>query len=65
MKKLHIDITRCKGCGFCIEACPKNALAFSGKINAKGNDTVAVDEELCIQCGSCYTMCPDYVFEIY
>ena len=65
MKKLHINITRCKGCGFCIEACPKKALSFSGKINAKGNDTVAVDEERCILCGSCYTMCPDYVFEIY
>lgn len=65
MKELHIDTSRCKGCGFCIEACPKNALEFSGYINAKGNDTVAVDKELCIQCGSCYKVCPDYVFEIY
>ncbi|MFR3071324.1 MAG: 4Fe-4S binding protein [Paeniclostridium sp.] len=26
--------------------------------------TVQVDEEKCVQCGSCYTMCPDLVFEI-
>lgn len=65
MSELHIETDRCKACGFCIEACPKGALAFSGNINAKGNDTVAVDRERCVQCGACYRVCPDYVFEIY
>ena len=65
MSKLHVDTSRCKGCGYCIAACPKKAIEFSGEISKKGDDTVKVNEELCVQCGACYRVCPDYVFEIY
>ena len=65
LSKLHINKKRCKGCGYCIQACPKNALAFTGEIGDQGYDTVGVNEELCIQCGSCYKACPNYVFEIF
>lgn len=64
MEKIKIDETRCKGCGYCIQECPKKALSFGHKMNAKGYVTVVVDHELCIQCGSCYRVCPDCVFEI-
>ena len=64
LNKVKLDIARCKGCGYCVEACPKKAVHFTGEIGAKGYDTVAVDEELCICCGSCYRVCPDSVFEI-
>ena len=33
-------------------------------MRAKGYHTIEVDEEKCVQCGACYKMCPDYVFEI-
>ena len=65
LSKLHIEKTRCKGCGYCVEVCPKKALAFTGEIGDQGYDTVGVNEELCIQCGACYRVCPDYVFEIF
>ena len=39
-------------------------LSLSGAINAKGYAVVQVDHEVCIRCGVCYTVCPDYVFEI-
>lgn len=64
MKKLIIHSESCKSCKYCIHSCPRNALFLSGKINDKGYQTVAVDEDKCIHCGICYNVCPDYVFEI-
>lgn len=63
-EKLYIHGQSCKGCGCCIEECPRGALALSGAINSKGYATVQVDTDRCICCGICYTVCPDYVFEI-
>ncbi len=54
---------RCKGCGFCVLECPKDALSFSQNVNKKGYTTVVLDIERCIACAICYTVCPDYVFE--
>ena len=31
---------------------------------ADGEIYVQVDESLCVYCGTCYTICPDMVFEI-
>lgn len=64
MEKVYVDVTRCKGCGLCMNACPKDAISVSDHINEKGYNTMVVDEGKCICCGACYRMCPDYVFEI-
>lgn len=64
MEKVKTDVTRCKGCGFCVEECPTESITFGDHRNAKGYQTVVVDQESCIQCGSCYRVCPDCVFEI-
>lgn len=53
----------CKGCGYCILQCPKDALSFSSTVNRKGYNVVDIDQEKCIQCAICYTVCPDSVFE--
>lgn len=63
-EKVYTDVVRCKGCGYCINACPRQAISLSGHINEKGYETVQIDESKCIACGICYTVCPDYVFEI-
>lgn len=55
---------RCKGCYYCIDACPQKAIEQSRHANKKGYITVSVDQEKCIGCGICYRVCPDYVFEI-
>jgi len=34
--KVHIIVDRCKGCGFCIELCPRDVLVFSKAFNVKG-----------------------------
>lgn len=63
-EKVYINPARCKGCGYCINACPKDAITKSAHVNAKGNNTIEIDEEKCIACGMCYRVCPDYVFEL-
>ena len=64
MKKIILHPENCKGCFLCISACPKKAIRRSGVLGPKGYETVTVDEEKCVHCGSCYRMCPDFVYEI-
>lgn len=64
MVKVALAAYRCKGCGYCISVCPVKAISKTENKNSKGYHTVSVDQDKCIQCGSCYTMCPDYVFTV-
>ena len=64
MAKLELRQERCKSCEFCINACPKKALKMGDVMNKSGYNFVEVDHSKCIQCGICYTVCPDGVFQI-
>ena len=64
MAKIVLNTKKCKGCFICVSVCTKKALYDSGKINEKGFKIVAIDEDKCIKCCTCYRMCPDYVFEL-
>ena len=66
MAKLTFKTDLCKGCGLCVDACPKNLLALSkDKINQKGYHPAAVvDKDKCIGCAFCATMCPDTVITV-
>lgn len=66
MDKLTFDKELCKGCGLCVQACPKGVLAVSDSVsNAKGYYVVeAVNEKDCIACAFCATMCPDCVITV-
>lgn len=61
--KVMVIKERCKGCGYCIENCPKGILQFSEDINKKGYHYPVVKEEppfkVCINCGFCTAICPD------
>lgn len=60
-----ISIQRCKGCGLCVGACPKNILEMSKETNRQGvHYPVCNNEEACIACTFCATMCPDVAIEI-
>ena len=56
---------RCKGCGFCVEFCPKKILALGDGINDIGYHYVFIkDMENCTACGFCAMMCPDVVIDV-
>jgi 2-oxoglutarate ferredoxin oxidoreductase subunit delta len=61
MARIKVDIDRCKGCGLCVEACPKKIIVLDGKtINKKGyHPAECIDMDKCIGCAFCATMCPD------
>jgi ferredoxin len=54
----EVDLSRCKGCGKCAEACPVEAVHIAEEAGANGKRRWAVrDEGLCLGCGVCYSVC--------
>lgn len=52
---------QCKGCGFCVEYCPKDVLVLSDQFNRKGyHPPKAAHEEECVNCHLCEMICPDF-----
>ncbi|MBR2040991.1 MAG: 4Fe-4S binding protein [Oscillospiraceae bacterium] len=66
MAKLTFKEELCKGCGLCVNACPKQILELSrSRLNQKGHSPVEIKEpEKCIGCAFCATMCPDCVITV-
>jgi 2-oxoglutarate ferredoxin oxidoreductase subunit delta len=59
--EIHLIKDHCKGCGYCIEYCPRKVLEESDEINARGvHPPRVVDESKCIMCGFCTAVCPDF-----
>lgn len=59
--KLHlIEGERCKSCGLCVAACPKQTLDIGSNLNAQGYAyVVQVAPAKCIKCNICRIVCPD------
>jgi len=56
-----ISDERCKGCSFCVEFCPTDALKLSDQYNAKGyHPPVLITQEKCNGCNICGLLCPDF-----
>lgn len=50
----------CKGCGRCIDACPKHCFHYGTDINPlSGLIPVEVDLDICNGCGLCFEACPE------
>ena len=66
MGKPVISDKLCKGCGLCIEACPKKILQPDTKMNENGYyPAICIDESACIACAICARCCPDIAISIY
>lgn len=66
MVKLTICTEICKGCGLCVQACPKQLLYLaSNKLNSKGYQPAIIeDQSACTGCAACARTCPDVAIEI-
>jgi len=62
---VHIIDERCKGCGFCVEFCPKNLLILSSQTNSRGyHPPEVIDDHDCVNCGLCALLCPDFAIYV-
>ena len=60
--QVYVIPGRCKGCGYCIEFCPKGVLEYSQDINPKGYHYPVVkrdDGYHCVHCEFCNLVCPE------
>lgn len=66
MAKLTFNSQFCKGCGLCVEACPKGLIILdTAVLNAKGyNPATISDQDACIGCAICARMCPDSIIKV-
>lgn len=66
MAKVSFREERCKGCGLCVEVCPKKIVELKkSTLNAKGYHPAGVkDADKCIGCAFCATICPDCVIKV-
>lgn len=67
MASIIIDGERCKSCGLCVKACPRQLIIISDKLNSKGyRPALFVDTDgKCIGCAFCAISCPDVAIEVY
>jgi len=58
---VNIIEERCKGCGYCIEFCPRNVLEFSPRFNQKGyHPPIVKNSDDCVNCHYCEIICPEF-----
>jgi 2-oxoglutarate ferredoxin oxidoreductase subunit delta len=64
--KIEIDRELCKGCGYCVEACPKKVIALDTRFNEQGfYPAICEHPEDCIGCAICAQVCPDLAIEVW
>ena len=52
-----MDVSKCTGCGECVEACPFKALSLI-------EEKIVRDDEKCMDCSHCLYLCPEGVYSL-
>ncbi len=61
-----VDTQKCKGCGICVAACPRDVLKLAKEVNSKGYHYSYMEKpEACTGCSNCGIVCPDGVLSVY
>ena len=65
--RVTVNEERCKGCGYCIEACNKESLHIdNSRRNRNGYSVASFDADGdCSGCAMCAEVCPDAALEVY
>lgn len=64
--QIVIDKELCKGCKYCIEACPKGSIVVDTQFNSFGYfPAVFSHSERCNGCAMCAQMCPEIAIEVW
>jgi 2-oxoglutarate ferredoxin oxidoreductase subunit delta len=59
--RIEVLPDRCKGCGYCVEICPRHVLEMSEELTPKGYRLPrVVDLEACLDDGQCEMVCPEF-----
>ncbi|MEK6643112.1 MAG: ferredoxin family protein [Planctomycetota bacterium] len=65
MEPVKIDTRRCKGCGLCVEFCPRHCLKLVDELNPIGYHPAELHEPgACTSCALCAEVCPETGIEV-
>ena len=68
MPRIIVDDHYCKGCGLCVDACPRGIIELDpARITAKGYHPARIkdgEQGRCTGCGTCYLVCPDVAMTV-
>lgn len=63
---IEINSERCKGCGLCVDVCPKKIIKIGNERTANGYlSAECTDNDKCISCKMCAVMCPDTAIRVF
>jgi len=60
--EIKFTVSKCTGCGRCIDTCPVHALQYDSN---EQNKKVILDRQLCDNCGKCVDVCYEGALEIF
>jgi 2-oxoglutarate ferredoxin oxidoreductase subunit delta len=66
-KTIDIKLNKelCKGCGYCVEFCPRRVFMSSNASSQRGVTPPDIDDKArCTDCGLCVMLCPELAISI-